>query len=196
MPLADFGVQFDLHAIHTGQGTANACAFFDNAYLELLSRHDDRELQSELVRPLALWERIRWRQIGASPFGIALRGTDVERSVPTWPYEAAFLPPGHSIPIVTRRNAGHEPLVFLIPPTLPIRLRTPRAHHGRHRHVTRVTVAGPRVSALPVDVSQRCAPGVLTLQPATEHHLELDWDGGRAGESRDFRPALPLVIRW
>lgn len=57
--LADFGLQFGLHAIHPGQGTANSCAFFDNAYLELLSRHDDDELQSAAVRPLALWERVR-----------------------------------------------------------------------------------------------------------------------------------------
>ena len=35
--LADFGLQFGLRAVHGGQGTANACAFFDNAYLELLS---------------------------------------------------------------------------------------------------------------------------------------------------------------
>src|SRR5258708_38002962 len=53
--LADFGVQFGRRRIHQGQGTANACAFFDNAYLELLWRHDDDELQSEVVRPLGLW---------------------------------------------------------------------------------------------------------------------------------------------
>ena len=33
--LADFGLQFSRRRIHRGQGTANACAFFDNAYLEL-----------------------------------------------------------------------------------------------------------------------------------------------------------------
>jgi hypothetical protein len=114
--LADFGVQFGLRAVHRGQGTANVCAFFDNAYLELLSRHDDQELQSNPVRPLGLWERLRWRQTGASPFGNALRTGDFEIPVNTWPYEATFLPPGSHIPIVTARNAWHEPLIFLIPP--------------------------------------------------------------------------------
>src|SRR5713226_1941585 len=99
--LADFGVQFGRRRIHQGQGTANACAFFDNAYLELLSRHDDQELQSPAVRPLALWERVRWRQTGASPFGIAFRTRNIELSINTWPYAAAFLPPGKIIPIVT-----------------------------------------------------------------------------------------------
>jgi hypothetical protein len=27
------------------------------------------ELQSEAVQPIALWERVRWRETGASPFG-------------------------------------------------------------------------------------------------------------------------------
>lgn len=60
--VADFGIHVGLRAVHGGQGTANACAFFGNAYLELLSRHDDQDLQSPVVRPLALWERIHWRR--------------------------------------------------------------------------------------------------------------------------------------
>ena len=136
------GLQFGLRVVHEGQGTANACAFFDNAYLELLWRHDDRELQSAVVRPLALWERLRWRQTGASPFGVALRTADVALPIDTWPYAAAFLSPGKSIPIVTAPNAGHEPLIFAHPGTLPIRPRPPQAHRGKHRRLTRVVVFG------------------------------------------------------
>src|SRR5688572_25058020 len=44
--LTEFGLQFGLHAVHPGQGTANASAFFENAYLELLIRNDDEQLQS------------------------------------------------------------------------------------------------------------------------------------------------------
>jgi hypothetical protein len=194
--LADFGLQFGLHAVHGGQGTANACAFFDNAYLELLSRHDDQELQSAAVRPLALWERVHWRQTGASPFGIAFRTGDLDLSINTWPYEAAFLPPGKSIPIVTEPNAGHEPLIFLISATLPIRQRSPEAHRGKHRSLTRVTVSGPRVSALSADVRILCDPDILAIRQAPEHQLELDWDGASSGESHDFRPTVPLVLRW
>jgi hypothetical protein len=193
--LTDVGLQFDLRAIHGGQGTANACAFFDNAYLELLSRHDDQELQSRAVRPLALWERLHWRATGASPFGIALRG-DLALPVDTWPYEAAFLPPGQSIPIVTAPHAAHEPLIFLIPATLPIRLRPPQRHRGKHRRLTRVAVSGPLISALPASIQRLCAAEVITVRPAPEHHLELHWDGAGADEYHDFRPVLPLVLRW
>jgi len=34
------------------------------------------------------------------------------------------------------------------------------------------------------------------LKPAAEHHLELDWDGATSGEFHDFRPTVPLVLRW
>ena len=194
--LADFGLRFDLHAIHEGQGTANACAFFDNAYLELLARRDDHELQSPPVRPLALWERVRWRQTGASPFGIAFRTEDAESCIDTWPYEAAFLPSGKNIPIVTAPHAAHEPLVFLIPATLPIRLRTPRPHRGQHRTLTRVTVTGPRLSAVPANVSRLCESGLLAIRQGPEHQLELEWDGAKSGASHGFCPMLPLVLRW
>jgi Glyoxalase-like domain len=194
--LSDFGIQFGLRAVHGGQGTANACAFFDNAYLELLSPHDDRELQSTTVRPLALWERIHWRQTGASPFGIAFRSESVEPAFNTWPYEAPFLPPGNKIPIVTAPNAAHEPLLFLILATLPIRLGSPDAHRGRHRRLTRVGVSRPRGSELPGDVRSLCARSVLQIWPASEHRLDLEWDSGGFGESHDFRPTLPLVLRW
>src|SRR5262245_21644096 len=111
--LADFGLRFGRYAVHDGQGTANACACFDNAYLELLWRRDADELQSERVRPLGLWERIRWRHTGASPFGIGFRASDDAAALETWPYEAAYRP--EPIPIVTPRDAWHEPLLFLAP---------------------------------------------------------------------------------
>src|SRR3989442_5398289 len=76
--LADFGLQFGRRRIHQGQGTANACAFFDNAYLELLWRHDDDDLQAEVVRPLGLWDPGRVRQAAAAPLAFALRAWNGE----------------------------------------------------------------------------------------------------------------------
>lgn len=194
--LSDFGVQFGRHAVHRGQGTANACAFFDNAYLELLWRYDDDELQSEMICPLALCERVRWQQTGASPFGVALRPGAEDIPVETWPYYAPFLPHGATFPIITRQHAAHEPLIFLVPEPLPIQLRPPTAHCGRHRLVTGIKVSGPQVSPLPLSLRLRCDLDVLTVTRAAEHHLELEWDGGSCGEFRDFRSAVPLTLRW
>jgi hypothetical protein len=194
--LAAFGLAFDLRAIHHGQGTANACAFFDNAYLELLGRHDDAALRGEAVRPLALWERVRWRETGASPFGVALRPDQDGIPPEAWPYEAPFLAPGGHIPILTPRHAAQEPLVFLVPPTLPIRLGTPAEHRGARRRLTGVRMSGPHAPTVSPALRLRLAPRVLVLHQAAAHHLELEWDDAGAGEAHDFQPALPLTLRW
>ena len=56
--------------IHPGQGTACRRVFFYNAYLEFLWVHSEQEAQSEMVKPLRLWERCRYRETGSSPFGL------------------------------------------------------------------------------------------------------------------------------
>ena len=45
-------------------------------------------------------------------------------------------------------------------------------------------------------VSPQILIELLAIRQAPEHHLELDWDDAKAGESHDFRPTLPLVLRW
>jgi hypothetical protein len=195
--LADFGLQFSVHAVHPGQGTVNACALFENAYLELLGRHDDQELQSPAVRPLALGDRLRWHQSGASPFGIALRTAGTDLSFSTWPYEAAYLPPGTGIPIVTAPNSGHEPLVFLITPALRIRLPRTQAHRGKPRRLTQVKVSVPGPFSLSAEAKKAlCDSRVLVVDQASEHKLELEWDGGSSGQSQDFGSRLPLLLKW
>ena len=199
--LSDFGVQFSRRGIHPGQGTANACAFFDNAYLELLWRYDDDELQSELVGPVGLWQRVRWRETGASPFGVAFRSDDSEIPIDTWPYNAPFLPAGATIPIVTPRFQWHEPLTFIslvsqAPVTLPPERRPQLDHRGGHHRLTAVTVHSPEELDTSVGLRELCRLGVLALKPALEHHLELEWDGAQCGESHDFHPTLPLTLRW
>jgi hypothetical protein len=194
--LTGFGLAFGLHAVHHGQGTSNACAFFDNAYLELLGRHDNAELQSVRVRPLGLHERLHWRESGACPFGVALRAPDPLLAIPTWAYEAGFLPPGRSIPIVTPRDATHEPLVFLIPQSLPIRREPPASHRGKRRRLTRVTVWAPGVTGLPTGLAGLVDGDRLSVRAGPAHHLELEWDGAGATERHDFRPRLPFTLTW
>jgi len=146
------------------------------------------------------WERVRWRETGASPFGVALRPENGEVPLETWPYEAPFLPEGTNIPIVTPRFMWNEPLVFLYvsqpPVTAPSERQPPREHRGERRRLTRVTVCGPEAPRPSRGLSMLGSLGVLGLKPAAEHHLELDWDGATSGGFHDFRPTVPLVLRW
>lgn len=197
---ADAGLQLGRQGVHEGQGTANACAFFDNAYLELLWRNDDSELQSEAVRPVSLCERLRWRDTGACPFGVAVRSGAHEFPMDTWPYEAPFLPAGADIPIVTPRFLFEEPLLFLspvsqAPVTLPPGRRPPLVHRGRNRQLTGIVVYGLNLPRLSPGLGVFCERNLLQLESADEVHMELVWDGGQSGECSDFRPLIPLVIR-
>jgi hypothetical protein len=199
--LTDFGLQFNDPGIHRGQGTANACAFFDNAYLELLWRHNDDELKSDLVSPLGLWQRVRWQETGASPFGIAFRCDDNAIPVETWLYEAPFLPAGVNIPIMTPPFRWLEPLTFIslvsqAPIALPPERQPNLNHRGGHHQLTAVTVYSPDRLEFSAALKKLCSLGSLACKPAAEHYIELEWDSARCGQSQNFRPTLPLVLRW
>src|SRR5689334_1537572 len=88
--LSDTGLEFSRHVIHRGQGTANACAVFQNAYFELLGIHDIDELNSEIVQPLALHERIHWAETGACPFGVCYIALNGNLDVSRLPFESWY----------------------------------------------------------------------------------------------------------
>lgn len=121
LALRTFGITFSVHREHQGQGTRNACAVFENAFLELLYQAEKGEIRSDLVAPLGLNERIHWQSSGACPFGFCFRpmagasGKVDPKTLPfeTWAYEAAYLPCGMSIPIVTPPESFGEPLIFI-----------------------------------------------------------------------------------
>lgn len=195
-----FGLTFTDHRRHLGQGTANACAPFENAFLELLFPADPRELEADEVRPLGLRERIDWKRTGACPFGICFRPLDASAlrapsPFDTWPYRPAYVPPGSSIPIVTPRDHPLEPLVFL--------MSRPRAagsvpgsmHLGSRRTLTAVTVHSPHASLSP-PVRWFADRGLISVVHAKEYLLEMVWDHGMEGRSARPASALPLAVRW
>ena len=194
--LAEFGLAFTEHRVHLGQGTANACARFENAYFELLWPRDPAELRSSIVKPLGLEERTRWRETGASPFGLCFRGESRSWPFETWQYQAAYMPAGTDIPIVTPPGLHTDPLVFITSQTNRSTNRSP-THHGARRTLTRVTVERA-ASATPVSSGVRwfAENGFFSLKDGPVPLLELEWDHGREEQSRDFAPALPIRIRW
>jgi hypothetical protein len=69
---------------HIGQGTANACFVFDNAFLELLWLTDATDACSPAIARTKLWQRSQWQNQKTCPYGLAWRGgqTDIE----TWAF--------------------------------------------------------------------------------------------------------------
>lgn len=101
---------------HVGQGTANLCYAFDNAYLELFYVVDESELKATSLGRADFTARAAWRKTGASPFGIACRG---ELPGESWVYSNPSLPPGVSITISTEGDDPSMPLAFTSPANAP-----------------------------------------------------------------------------
>lgn len=111
------GLRASYRRRHPGQGTANVCYCFDNAYLELLWIEDEAETTAPAVVRTRLAERADWRRTGTSPFGIALRGGSSEELFPggSWEYAAPFLPPGLTVPVASASADLGQPFLFRSP---------------------------------------------------------------------------------
>lgn len=122
-------------------------------------------------------------------FGIRLGGRGVHRGQ------------GAAIPVVTRKDAWWGPMVFLslvaqVPATLPAARRPPLEHAGKRRILTSVTLRQPLKEPLSPGIRWLVEKGFFAVHHAEEYGLELEWDEGKEGQTHDFRPALPMTIRW
>ena len=200
---SDVGLKFSRHVVHQGQGTANACCIFQNAFFEVLGIHDVGELKSELVHPLALYERIQWTDTGACPLGLCYRALDGKLDVAglpfeNWYYKPTYIPSGAGILIVTPRRALTEPLIFLsAAANRRTNLQEAATRYGESRTLTAVTLHRPSAAA-PLSEGVRWfeSQGLLSIEDGTRYSIELEWDYGREGNCHRFKDDIPLVLRW
>ena len=200
--LTEFGLNLSSRQLHKGQGTANRCAYFDNAYLELLLRDSDRDLQSKQVEAVSLWERMRWRNTNASPFGVSFRFTETKQNIPvaTRPYDAPFLPEGITIPVATPQDSIYEPLVFLsLVAKAPIEQNLPNRSLLKHRG-DQHKITGLKITTPFYERSQQLQwfsdRDLISVRVGNEHHVELELDSGKTQQIANFNPILPLSIKW
>lgn len=188
--------------VHRGQGTANRRFFFQNAMLELIWVHDEREARSAAIAPTGLWERFHFRQTGASPFGICLRASDpaiAPLPFETWSYRPPYLRAGLEIP-VARTLSFAEPMLFSSPfairPDASPDRREPTDHTNGLREISRVRVTLADGTALSPSLRAIEQLGVAAFVGGREPLMELSFDGATKGESADLRPELPLLLCW
>lgn len=112
--LESLGLRESYRRDHPGQGTSNICYCFDNAFLELLWVTDPLAVSAPAIARTGLAARANWRQNGATPFGIALRG-DRAAPFPTWDYRPPYLPAGTSIAVAQSSSDATQPLLFVSP---------------------------------------------------------------------------------
>jgi hypothetical protein len=191
--------------IHPGQGTACRRVFFHNAYLEFLWVHNEQEAQSEMVKPLRLWERCRYRETGSSRFGLILRpaqqiGEPTAPPFESWAYCPPFFQPLEINVAVNSTNTG-EPLLFFMPfgkrPDIyPMERRQPLEHSAGAKEITglRLTLCSAGAISKPLTVAENL--GIVSIAHGAAPLGEVIFDNWKRGQVQDFRPGLPLIFRW
>lgn len=185
------GLTIGVRREHRGQGTANVCYGFRNAYLELLWLDDDTAARDPHVKPLGLHERSRWRETAASPFGICLRPLAPNTPPPfvPWDYRPAYLPPDTTIAMACNSGVIGEPMLFAVDrPFVPFGV----PHRLAARELVQATVTVRDLAPMSL-LRDLVVPG-LVIREGDEPLLELVFDRPR-GEVLDLRPALPVVLR-
>ncbi len=108
--LTDKGLVETYRRTHHGQGTANVCFAFDNAFIELLWITDPTEARSEPIARTRLFERAN----GGCPIGIAWRG-ETDSRIALWEYRPPYLTDGLSIPVAKSSDDPGLPMLFQSP---------------------------------------------------------------------------------
>ncbi|HPY41715.1 MAG TPA: hypothetical protein PLM98_14420, partial [Thiolinea sp.] len=169
---------------------------------ELLWLTDAAEAQSERVKPTQLDERLSQQDPNISPFGICFRPaaqTDSAIPFPCWNYQPSYLPPHLSIPMAMN-NPLTEPLWFVLPfgaapSTFSMEKRQPLEHVLGFKQLTSVRVTQP-IEANSLAAQQANQVVGFKIEVGETHLLELGFDAEQTGLSYDFRPSLPLIMRW
>lgn len=202
--LVSFGLTEGTSNIHAGQGSANRRFFFHNCMLELLWVHNPEEAQSEVTRPMYLWERWRDRDRVACPFGVCLRPTTHSSDAlpfPTWAYRPAYLPNSLSISVATNATVLTEPMLFYLAfrkrqDSYPEEQRERLSHAVGFCEITRVTLASPHADRLSPELRSLIDSNLIQLRQGESYLMELGFDGEIQGQQADFRPELPLILCW
>ena len=190
--LSDAGLVEGASNHHPGQGTSNRRFFFSNSVLELLYLRDAKEAETGPGRGLRFQERLS--ESGASPFGLVLKGSaDAAAPFTGWCYQPDYFEQGRSFLIGDNSGLLAEPLCFYMPFEPPFdqsQLRSGKPFDTVSEVRIHVTVSAPSTV---LDAVSRLEQ--ISLLTDGDHLLELVFNDGIKGQVRDFRPALPLVIR-
>lgn len=181
---------------HPGQGTASLSFHFENAYLELLWLTDGATAAAQPIRATGLHRRADPGS-GASPFGFGLRHPREPVPPPpfeAWDYAPPYLPDGAAFKMAANAASLDEPLVFVLPWARTPSWEVPE-HPAGARRVTRVAFT-PRPPRPTRALADFLSLGLVKAEAGGGPLLAVELDEGAQRRVVDFRPGLPLVVRW
>jgi hypothetical protein len=181
--LVEFGLTEGSSNTHPGQGTANRRFYFRNFMLELLWIENLEEVQSERTKPF----RPTKEKDETAPF-------------PSWDYHPIYLPDFLKIQVADNTPLS-EPMYFYL--SFAIRQdkasddkREPMEHKVPLKEVTNVKIHVNQDISLSTSAYILNQLHDLSIENDKEHFIELEFDNGTLNQSKDFRPNLPLLIKW
>ena len=199
--LIDFGLYEDFSRDHLGQGTSNRRFTFANGMLELLWLRDKEEAMNGPGQALKFVERSDSRL--ASPFGLVFNQcNDIKKieSGPTdtllpfegWSYQPDYFKAPMSFHVGENSKDITEPLCIYVPFIAP---HQREKDSGQFRTLSQISIHTPKKGNSNVlDVVDKADR--LSIIASDQHLMELTLDNYRQGETKDFRPDIPLVIHY
>lgn len=201
--LKEFGLTEGISNTHPGQGTANRRFFFHNFMLELLWIENLEEVKSNLTKPMRLFERCSKKDKNISPFGIGFRPTnekDKKASFPVWDYHPIYLPDFLKIQVAADTPLS-EPMFFYLSfverqDKYPSEKIENMEHKLPLKEVTeiKIHINQKEIFSEAAEIINRTDN--LFLIKDEENYLELTFDNYTFKKEKDFRPDIPLIIRW
>lgn len=191
--LVKLGLKESFSRDHKGQGTSNRRFEFSNGMLELLYIRDENESRTGPASGLHLPERTQTST--ASPFGLImtkLHNDEGDMPFDGWAYQPDYFPAPNAFHVGDNSNQLNEPLCIYVPFMGP---KTRGTAIGGFTRLSKVEIGVPS-QPWSSPLTQTNNAERLTIFENDRHLAIVTLDGGKHGLSKDFRPALPLVIKW
>jgi hypothetical protein len=197
---------------HEGQGSASVTVELSNGFLELTWRDTSVSVDPALERIARRFLRqSEWRTSGWSPFGIGLRrirGAPDSLPFPTRAVRAPWMEPGASIEIVSAADDTLGPRLWVVPRSMAangipatdserrrLAKRETFVHSNRARAITAVRMTVPD-GALTTAAERVASHSPVAFERGDGWRLDITFDRGRRGVTRDLRPELPVVCHF
>ncbi|MEM6255994.1 MAG: VOC family protein [Cyanobacteria bacterium P01_D01_bin.156] len=178
---------------HPGQGTANRRFYFANGMLEFIWVQDADEARNGPGRSLHFSERAE--DLTASPFGVIFVSCDnasPDMPFPGWHYQPAYFPPPRGFHVGANSHTIGEPLCFYFPFQDP---GVPKPQPERNpQTVSEVIISTPSDTTGVLKLASKADR--LSIRSGQEHLMEITLNHHESGHTEDYRPALPLILRW
>jgi hypothetical protein len=187
---------------HDGQGTASVSVEFLNGYFELLYPDPTVPVSPDLKAGAEKFRlKSEWRTSGYSPIGIVFERTPMTPATfpfPTWRVSAEWMGKGRFIEMLTPKEAP-KCLSLSISPFVegPHDARDPRVlHPNGTRRLTALHVVAPAADRLPPSASWIASQELMKFDIGEQWLLDVTLDDGKQGITKDFRPDLPMIVRY